>query len=276
MGLKRVGQVGQEGQVGRGGDPGGAGGVALPRDNHARMHAGFGWRVPEHFNIAQACCARWARAGDATKRIAIHAHGEGAGSTFLTYSGLQEGASRLSHLLASLGVRRGDRVAIVMPQRFETAIATMAVLQMGAVAMPLSMLFGPEALAYRLQDSEAVLAICDESSIGNLLSVRPECPALRQLIGVGAAAPKADVGWEAGCAGQRSRFAAVRTRAEEGAVLIYTSGTTGPPKGALLPHRALIGNLPGFVCSQNWFGFSPEAGADGDGPNASVFWSPAD
>ena len=47
----------------------------------------------------------------------------------------------------------------------------------------------------------------------------------------------------------------MKTQADEGAVLIYTSGTTGPPKGALIPHRALIGNLPGFVCSQNWFGF---------------------
>ncbi len=59
-------------------------------------------------------------------------------------------------------MRRGDRVAIVLPQRFETAVAYMAVLQMGAVAMPLSMLFGPEALEYRLQDSEAVVALCDE------------------------------------------------------------------------------------------------------------------
>ena len=45
-----------------------------------------------------------------------------------------------------------------MPQRFETAVAYMAVLQLGAVAMPLSMLFGPEALQYRLHDSEAVVA----------------------------------------------------------------------------------------------------------------------
>jgi acetyl-CoA synthetase len=58
-------------------------------------------------------------------------------------------------------LQRGDRVAIVLPQRFETAVAYMAVLQMGAVAMPLSMLFGPEALEFRLQDSEAVVAICD-------------------------------------------------------------------------------------------------------------------
>ena len=69
---------------------------------------------------------------------------------------LQQAANRLSNVLAALGVQRGDRVAIVMPQRFETAVAYMAVLQLGAVAMPLSMLFGPEALEYRLQDSEAV------------------------------------------------------------------------------------------------------------------------
>jgi acetyl-CoA synthetase len=53
-------------------------------------------------------------------------------------------------------------------------------------------------------------------------------------------------------------------------VLIYTSGTTGQPKGAVIPHRALIGNLSGFVCSQNWFGFDGKANAHSD----AVFWSP--
>jgi acetyl-CoA synthetase len=55
-------------------------------------------------------------------------------------------------------------------------------------------------------------------------------------------------------------------------VLIYTSGTTGPPKGALIPHRALIGNLSGFVCSQNWFPFRPRRTRQA----TPVFWSPAD
>ena len=65
----------------------------------------------------------------------------------------------------------------------------------------------------------------------------------------------------------------MRTRADDPAVLIYTSGTTGNPKGALIPHRALIGNLTGFVCSQNWFGFDPrQAGSSSE----AVFWSPAD
>ncbi|MHB1124035.1 MAG: AMP-binding protein, partial [Ramlibacter sp.] len=231
--------------------------VSQRRDNQAGMHAGFGWRVPDDFNIAQACSARWAAAPDANGRVAIRAHGAAPGSDTLTYGSLQRSADRLSHALAALGVRRGDRVAIVMPQRFETAIAYIAVFQMGAVAMPLSMLFGPDALEYRLRNSEAAVAICDESSIANMLAIRDQCPALRTIIGVGAAALQADLDWRAELDRHRGPFAAVRTKAGDGAVLIYTSGTTGPPKGALIPHRALIGNLPGFVCSQNWFGFDP-------------------
>ena len=128
---------------------------------YAQLHQSFGWQVPTHFNMAQVCCARWAAQPDATKRIAIQAYSTSAPGTFHTYSALQEQANRLSNALKTLGVQQGDRVAIVMPQCFETAVAYMAVLQMGAVAMPLSLLFGPEALQYRLQDSDAVLAIAD-------------------------------------------------------------------------------------------------------------------
>jgi acetyl-CoA synthetase len=272
-------------------------GVSQGSDNYARMHAGFGWQVPEQFNIAQACCTRWAQRADSGERTAIRAHDPQGGSELLSYRDLQLRANAVSNLLASLGVQRGDRVAIVMPQRFETAIAYMAVFQLGAVAMPLSILFGPDALEYRLQDSEAVVAICDEAAVANLLEVLARCPALRTLIGVGDAAGQADLDYAAGLSGQGSGFSAVPTQADEGAVLIYTSGTTGPPKGALIPHRALIGNLPGFVCSQNWFGFATDAGESTPSPargragvgagtkrakpsggdqNTAVFWSPAD
>ncbi len=241
-------------------------------DAYTLLHSGFGWQVPERFNMAQVCSARWAAEPDAAKRIAILSMDTGGSATFYTYAELHAQANRLSQVLGSLGVARGDRVAIVMPQRFETAVAYMAVLQMGAVAMPLSRLFGPDALDFRLQDSEAVLAICDESSIDNLLSVRGHCPQLRRVLGVGAAAARADLDYAQALAGAPGHFAAVDTRADEAAVLIYTSGTTGNPKGALIPHRALIGNLSGFVCSQNWFGFDGRTNTD----SAAVFWSPAD
>jgi acetyl-CoA synthetase len=249
-----------------------------PVNHYQAMHQGFRWHVDEYFNMAEVCCSRWARQAavstdlDATKRVAVYAHRAGAANSFHSYLELKQCADALSHVLTLLGVGRGDRVAIVMPQRFETAVAYMAVLQMGAVAMPLSMLFGPDALQYRLHDSEAVLAICDESSITSVLSIRDDCPVLQTIIGVGAAAAKADYSYEAELAGQQRTFTAIRTKADEAAVLIYTSGTTGPPKGALIAHRALIGNLSGFVCSQNWFGFD---GIKNAASNA-VFWSPAD
>ena len=245
-------------------------------DHYAALHEGFRWQVEEYFNIAEMCCGRWARAAEteqsAIKKIAVCIHQTDAKGISHTYSALQQAADALSHVLAALGVGRGDRVAIVMPQRFETAVAYMAVFQMGAVAMPLSMLFGPEALEFRLQDSEAVIAICDESSIENLRAVRTQCPALRTLVVVGATSGQGDVDYASALAAQQRVFVAVRTKADDAAILIYTSGTTGPPKGALLPHRALIGNLPGFICSQNWFGFDGKENATSD----AVFWSPAD
>jgi acetyl-CoA synthetase len=152
-----------------------------------------------------------------------------------------------------------------MPQRFETAVAQMAVSALGAVAMPLSMLFGPEALQYRLIDSAAKGAIVDESAIDALLSVASACPALQHVMAVGGAAGRGSVDWEVALRGQHVPIAPVFTLADDPAVLIYTSGTTGPPKGALIPQRALIGNLTGFVCSQNWY---PH--------RAGRFWSPAD
>ena len=257
-------------------------------DFYESMQQGFGWSVPAHFNIAEVCSRRWAAQPDAAERVAIVAHqvadqaGHGTGHAIaplrFSYAQLQQAADALSHVLAGLGVQRGDRVAIVLPQRFETAVAYMAVLQMGAVAMPLSLLFGPEALEYRLQDSEAVVAIVDASSVNNVLAVRPQCPSLREVIGVdlsrAADMLAVDVDFASALAAQQRSFTAVQTKAEEGAVLIYTSGTTGPPKGALIPHRALIGNLTGFVCSQNWFGFPTQAGAAAT--SNAVFWSPAD
>jgi acetyl-CoA synthetase len=253
--------------------------VSRRSDNYAAMHANFRWHVPEKFNIADVCCGRWAREADAERRIAIRAHGAPADWATLTFAELQLMANALSNLLVSLGVKRGDRVAIVMPQRFETAVAYMAVFQLGAVAMPLSILFGPEALEYRLQNSDAVVAICDENSFAAIQEVRAQCPALRQVIGVGGIAEEADVHYARMAARQSAEFTSVETKADEGAVLIYTSGTTGPPKGALIPHRAMIGNLPGFICSQNWFGFSPSYGQVPSLPEPetqSVFWSPAD
>ncbi len=231
------------------------------RDDYRALYEGFRWHVPSEFNIAEVCGRRWSQE---TSRIALHYEDEGGMRASFTFAAMQSDANRLSHVLRRLGVERGDRVAIVLPQRPETPVSHLAIYQMGAVAMPLSMLFGPDALEYRLQNSEARVAIVDAAALPSLQQVREHCPALRNLIVVGGAGEDEN-SWSLLLSKESETFVPVVTRASDPALLIYTSGTTGPPKGALMPHAALIGNLPGFVASQNWF---PQ--------NGDVFWSPAD
>ena len=102
-----------------------------------------------------------------------------------------------------------------------------------------------------------------------LSAVRAACFELRATVAAGAARGQGDVDLN-----RRPDVAGslVNTLTSEPAVLTYTSGTTGPPKGALLAHCALLGNLTGFICSQNWFGFDGVRNTHSD----AVFWSSAD
>jgi acetyl-CoA synthetase len=131
--------------------------------------------------------------------------------------------------------------------------------------LPLSFLFGPDALEYRLTDSEARVAIVDEASLPNLAPIRERCPRLAHVIAAGGARDSFTVAFEALVEKASRRFTPVSTLATDPALLIYTSGTTGPPKGALMPHSCLLGNLPGFEYSHDGF---PQPG--------DLVWSPAD
>jgi acetyl-CoA synthetase len=229
---------------------------------YEELALGFRWEVPQRFNIAWHCCGR--HAGQ-RERFALYFEDETGAQAAFSFWDIQVRANRLSNALGALGVAAGERVAILLPQCPETAIAYMAAFQMGAIAVPLSHLFGPDALAYRLCDAGARVAIVDAQTLPKLWALRRELTELRHVIGTAGARESGTLDWEALQAGASSRFEPIDTAADDPALIIYTSGTTGPPKGALIPHRALLGNLPGFACSHDFF---PQAG--------DMFWSPAD
>ncbi|HSJ97553.1 MAG TPA: AMP-binding protein, partial [Myxococcota bacterium] len=198
-------------------------------------------------------------------RLALYWEDEDGAARVLGYWDLQQAANRLSNALAALGVARGDRVALVLPQRPETVITYLACFQMGAICVPLSYLFGPEALEYRLADSGARAAVVDAATLANLEPARSRLPALTTVIGVAGARGAGVLDWDATLGRALRHFAPPPGKAGDPAAIIYTSGTTGPPKGALLAHSVLLGNLPGFEHSHNGF---PREG--------DIFWSPAD
>ena len=234
----------------------------MATDRYQEICATYRWEVPPDFNIAHAVCGR--HAGDRS-RVAILWEDETGATASCTYHDLQQQANRLSNALAARGVGREDKVAIMLPQRPETAVAHIACYQLGAIAVPLSFLFGPDALEYRLDNSQAKVTLVDPASLPNLTPIRGRLPRLTHVIGVAGARESWAEDWDAVLARASDSFAAVATRATDPALLIYTSGTTGPPKGALMPQQCLLGNLPGFIYSHDIF---PQ--------QDDLFWSPAD
>ena len=226
------------------------------------LRASFRWQVPARYNIAEACCGRWA---EDRARFALYYEDEAGHTEAWTFRDVQQAANRLSNVLGAMGVMAGDRVAIMMPQRPETGIAHMACYQMGAIAVPISHLFGADAIEYRLAHAGVRVAIIDEGGLEKLAAAREALPQLRHVIGVGGARESWVREWSVLLPLASSRYTPLDTAADDPAMIIYTSGTTGNPKGALMAQRTLLGNLPGFVASHDFY---PQRG--------DMFWSPAD
>jgi acetyl-CoA synthetase len=231
-------------------------------DRYEELYKSFRWHVPERYNIAQACCGQLA---PERSRFALYWEDESGASAAYTFWDIQVAANRLSNALAALGVKRGDRVALILPQRPETAIAYMAIFQMGAIALPLSYLFGPDALEYRINHAGASVAIVEPATLAHLWAIKDRIAGLRHIIGVGGARETGVHDFDALLQQASRSFTPVETSADDPALIIYTSGTTGAPKGALQAHRLIIGNISGFVHSHDFF---PQQG--------DLFWSPAD
>jgi acetyl-CoA synthetase len=216
----------------------------------------FRWEIPARFNIGVDVCDRH---GDALALIEIDPSGKVRQHRFSDVAAL---SNRFANLLVAHGLVRGDRVAILLPQRHETAIAHAGAWKAGMISVPLFTLFGEEALEFRLQNSGARAVVTDREQLPKL--ARVQTPELRAIFCVDGPADGAlDLPALLGRAADR--FTAVDTAAEDPAVIIYTSGTTGQPKGALHAHRVLLGHLPGVEYPHDGF---PQPG--------DRFWTPAD
>lgn len=225
--------------------------------------APYQWQIPEFFNIGIATCDRWA---DGSGRPAIISEEADGSVTTWSYDQLKTLSDQFAQVLAEAGIGRGDRIGIYLSQRIETVITHIAAYKLGAITVPLFYLFGPEAIAYRLQNSEAAALVTDSSGMDKV-HLAGELPALKVVFCVEQSdivLPQTTDFWD------RLRAAAplpqaVATRADDPAMIIYTSGTTGKAKGALHAHRVLLGHLPGVEVSHDSF---PQPG--------DRFWTPAD
>ena len=224
---------------------------------YREIYDAFRWEVPARFNIAVACCDRWA--GDPQRVALIHEQPDGDARRY-TFAELQALSNRCANMFVGLGLQRGDRVLVLLGQRPEAAIAHLGAWRAGMISVVCSVLFGADAVQYRVQTSGAKLVITDDANLAKAVEAADGA----RVLCVDGTGDGADDFWALLRMGADT-FATVDTAAEEPAFIVFTSGTTGPAKGALHAHRALLGHMP---CVEMQHDFFPQRG--------DVAWSPAD
>ncbi|WP_265517557.1 acyl-CoA synthetase [Nitratireductor luteus] len=232
------------------------------RDSYDALYRDFRWKLPPSFNIGTAISDHWARI--APDRIALYDYRPDGEPGSMTFAALARQSNGFAAALRGLGVARGDRVALLLPQSFETVIAHAAIYKLGAVAVPLALLFGTEALEYRLQTAGVRAVVTNEAGLAKVRAVAGRISGLEAIISVDGADREAR-DFHRLIADADADFEAVETGPDDPAMMIFTSGTTGPPKGALHGHRVLLGHLPGVQFHHE---FLPQPG--------DLLWTPAD
>ena len=235
----------------------------LPRGtSYDDVYGRFRWAIPSVYNIAVDVCDR--HTGDRSRVAMVYEDDTGSVSEH-TFGEFRARSNQLARVLAGLGILRGDRGLGPLGQDDTHAVAHLAAYKLGAVALPLSTLFGPEALEYRLRDAGAKIVVTDGENLERVLAVARDLPALTTVVSADPADADGVVEYAKAIARESDSLEPVATAAEDPAILIYTSGTTGPPKGALHAHRVLLGHLPAIEFYHEYF---PQPG--------DRHWSPAD
>ncbi|QFU83672.1 AMP-binding protein [Natronorubrum aibiense] len=244
--------------------------VTAEGETDADARESFSWDVPDDFNAAADLVGKH----DGDQPALVQVADDGSRTTY-TFGDLDARSNAVANALEARGVERGDRVAVVVPQKPANVLTHLACWKLGAISLPLSVLFGDDALRYRLTDSDARVAVVDASQRETIHEVAPDCSALESVLVVDGDGGGSDderatddgvsmeqfddaIHWE------RTTFERADTDVDTPAIIMYTSGSTGDPKGVLHTHGVWLGHCPAF---QLYFERDVRDG---------VYWTPAD
>ncbi|QCJ47827.1 acyl-CoA synthetase [Haloprofundus sp. MHR1] len=206
------------------------------------------WDAPERLNIAHEVCDRHAADGE---NVALRYVGTDRSSETLTFAELKEQSNRFANALESLGVERGDRVFSYMPRVPEHYVALVGALKRGAVWGSVNERFGPDGIAYRLDDCDAKLVVTTAENEETVERALDDAPSVETVVVFGADGDRGerrrgderhdDVDFDRALSEASDEYEAAETGGEDDALLYYTSGTTGLAKGVLHKHRWVAG-----------------------------------
>lgn len=213
-------------------------------DTYEQARNQFSWDIPDSFNIATDIVSKHA---DDRGKVALFQDVEDGPDGTHTFWQLDRRSNELANALTERGIERGDRVAIVGTRSDRVMLTHLAVWKIGAISVPLSVLYGPDGLAYRLEDSEPTAVFADSDRFDTVEEATTDVENVELIIGYDDA-PSIDglATAEFTELDDGSTFNAAETDTTDPAMILYTSGTTGEPKGVVQAHQALAGWLPSF------------------------------
>ncbi|MBI2961843.1 MAG: acyl-CoA synthetase, partial [Betaproteobacteria bacterium] len=168
------------------------------------------------------------------------------GEERITYRQLARDVNRLGNALVALGIGPGDRVMLRIPDRPEHVVCILALLKIGAVAVPTFTLLRAADIAYREADAEAITLIADARFLDEVEKARPSFRFVRNCIAIGKAEHPGYLDYDRLLAAASDELAPAPTLREDVALLLYTSGSTGEPKGCCESHSDLLAIADGF------------------------------
>ena len=238
----------------------------LPRyKNYQKLYNNFKLKIPKFFNIAEATVDKFSN----TKRIALKNILNDGSVNYFTFNEIFKKSNKLANALDYLGLKSKDRVGVLLGQCPETLISHIACFKGGRISIPLFCLFGEQALKFRLDDSKTSAVICDEIGLQKIIKIRNDLPFLKYVICIDRKkSEKSIISFSELLSNSKDFYKNFITNSCDPAVIIYTSGTTGDPKGAVLPHKVLLGHIPGVEM--------PHEFLSSNLPVTDCFWTPAD
>jgi acetyl-CoA synthetase len=196
---------------------------------YEEIRAEHQWRVPERYNIAADCCDKHPR----DKVAMVHERYDGQVRE-LTWGELRNLSNQAANMLEAHGVGRGDRVAVVLPATPETAGVFFGTWKLGAILLSMSVLYGDDGIAHRLNDSQPKVLVTDPQNEPRFRASGVELVVLT----------------EDALSGFSREHSTADTAADDPAQLYYTSGTTGLAKGIVHAHRYLLSHEEFVYCHE--------------------------